>query len=334
MHRSTVSLSLRDHPRIPAHTRERVKAIARELGYRIDPLVSALMQIRRSPGLNREGSLAFVSHSATPQPGGIAWPDYFPGAVARAAESGLRVQRFAWDGSDPTARRLLQEFSTLGIKGVLIDSSAVAVRAQPAESDRFSWMAIGPLTSPAVHHVTEHYFAAVEDALQRCAAYGYERVGFVPAATAIAPWRTDRALGAYTIQQLRRPPGVALPICPGQPAAFPLFRDWFLAHAPTALLTDDPVRVRSWLAQLGRCVPADVGLVSVSLGPAAECDGYYFDAASIGALAVDALLDLMHRHETGVPAVAHEILLGAAWHEHGTLPLRAPAAVLTALPPS
>ncbi len=44
VHRTTVSLALRNHPRIPQATRDRVKQIANDLGYRINPLVSALMQ--------------------------------------------------------------------------------------------------------------------------------------------------------------------------------------------------------------------------------------------------------------------------------------------------
>ena len=43
VHRTTVSLALREHPRIPAATRMRIKAIAAKLGYRINPLVSALL---------------------------------------------------------------------------------------------------------------------------------------------------------------------------------------------------------------------------------------------------------------------------------------------------
>ncbi|ACB77559.1 LacI family DNA-binding transcriptional regulator [Opitutus terrae] len=324
VHRSTVSLSLRDHPRIPVRTRERVKAVARELGYQIDPLVAALMQLRRSPRPHQAPALAFVRlgpPNATLAPGDI---DYLPGAAARARECGFRLLRF--DDRDAAARPLADEFSVRGIKGALIDSTAATGRAELLTGDGFSCLSIGPQVTPSLHHVAENHFDAVGEALQRAAERGYSRIGYVPAAPTAA-WRAERALGAYTIHQLRQPAGARLPACPGSPATYSLFEPWFLAHAPAALLTDDPALVRDWLRQLGRRVPDDVGLVSVRAGGEADCSGFYPDPAITGAFAVDALLDLMRQHETGIPAVAYEILLGAAWREHDTLPLRAPAAV-------
>ena len=47
---STVSRALRDDPRISAAVREQVRGIAGELGYRPNPLVSALMAHRRRKG--------------------------------------------------------------------------------------------------------------------------------------------------------------------------------------------------------------------------------------------------------------------------------------------
>lgn len=44
--RTTVSLALRNHPRISLATRKRVQQVADELGYRTHPLVSALMTYR------------------------------------------------------------------------------------------------------------------------------------------------------------------------------------------------------------------------------------------------------------------------------------------------
>jgi len=65
VHRATVSLSLRNHPRIPVATRERIRAIASELGYRINPLVSALMQSRRTGKPAKHTALAYVTNYPT-----------------------------------------------------------------------------------------------------------------------------------------------------------------------------------------------------------------------------------------------------------------------------
>src|SRR5690606_38068693 len=41
VHQTTVSLALRHHPSIPEHTRERIVAAAKEIGYRPNPLLNA-----------------------------------------------------------------------------------------------------------------------------------------------------------------------------------------------------------------------------------------------------------------------------------------------------
>src|ERR1043165_8780605 len=46
LHYSSVSLALRDSPKIPIHTRNEVKAAAKKLGYIPDPMLKALSVYR------------------------------------------------------------------------------------------------------------------------------------------------------------------------------------------------------------------------------------------------------------------------------------------------
>ena len=67
---AAVSLALRDHPSIPPATRTRIKRLADQLGYRVDPNVSRLMAyLRQRPqaratGIIRGGPEAGRSASA------------------------------------------------------------------------------------------------------------------------------------------------------------------------------------------------------------------------------------------------------------------------------
>ncbi len=47
VHVTTVSLALRNHPSLPEHTKERIRALAAEMGYRPDPSLRALMAYRK-----------------------------------------------------------------------------------------------------------------------------------------------------------------------------------------------------------------------------------------------------------------------------------------------
>lgn len=322
VHRSTVSLSLRDHPRIPEATRRRVKAAALQLGYRIDPLVSALMQTRRSAHASSQLRLAYLS--VEPRSGGspAPVPDYYPGAAQRARDFGFQLERYAWRDS-VSSRQLSDRLSVRCIKGLLVDTTAAGMPWLDLEWNRFSCVALGTPSLPlALHHVTENDFDAVCQAMERCRERGYRRVGYVQASALARTHLADRALGAYTMQQLRYAPHPRLPVCPGQPATLRAFQEWLAAHQPDALLVDDPPVVDAWLQRSGRRVPRDIGLVGLQLHCSSPCTGFYCDPAATGALAVEMLLGLMHRKETGIPATAHEILLTGEWREQGTLPVR------------
>lgn len=91
---STVSLALRNSARLPAATRSRVQAKARELGYRIHPQLAALMAARRAgKPLDRGAPLAFVTSYPTEE----GWREFrhyrrlFDGAKSRAGQLGYAV---------------------------------------------------------------------------------------------------------------------------------------------------------------------------------------------------------------------------------------------------
>ena len=93
VHQTTVSLALRDHHSLPAATRARIRAVADRLGYRPNPLVSALMSVRRRGRASREGStLAFLTAYPT-RDGWRRSANYqylFEATSARARELGYR----------------------------------------------------------------------------------------------------------------------------------------------------------------------------------------------------------------------------------------------------
>src|SRR5687768_9296979 len=66
---TAVSLALRNHPRIPLSTRNRILAIAKKTGYTRDPLVSTLMtQLRSSRKARTVEKLAMLTWWDKPGP--------------------------------------------------------------------------------------------------------------------------------------------------------------------------------------------------------------------------------------------------------------------------
>jgi LacI family transcriptional regulator len=210
-----------------------------------------------------------------------------------------------------------------GIHGLIIGRLPPGQHALELAWERFSCVALGmTLRSPRLHHVTENHFDTAWRAMAQCRERGYRRVGFVFSDANDSPRVGDRWLSAYLGQQRQYPAADRLPVCPGVPADLEMFSAWFRRVRPDALLVNHSRPVLEWLRALGREVPRDVGLVELEDNPKSGSAGVYYDPAKIGALAVEMLVGLLHRHETGVPDDQHEILLTGTWHEGRTLPVR------------
>lgn len=324
VHRSTVALALRDHPRIPAETRERIKAVAEKLGYRMNPFVAALMQSRRSGSAVRHATLAFVTNYPTRygwRPQHHDRPDFFPGAVERAEEFGYKLEHFWLAEPEMTPARFCDILVARGVHGLIVGRMPPGQHALDLAWERFSTVALGmTLRSPRLHHVTENHFDTAWQAMQQCRERGYRRPGFVYSEANDSPSVGDRWLGAYLLQQLKLRPEDRLPPCPGEPTDRATFAEWFRRQRPDALLVTHSQPVLAWLRELGIRVPGDVGLVELEDRPELGTAGVYYDPAKIGALALEMLIGLMHRNETGIPADQHEVMLTGEWREGATLP--------------
>lgn len=327
VHRSTVALALRDDRRISTATRQRVQAIARELGYQLNPLVAALMSARRSGNPLKHTALAYVTHYPTRfgwRPEHHDRPDYFPGAEKRALDFGYKVEHFWLREPGMTPARFSDILAARAIHGLIVGRLPPGEHTLDLPWERFSTVALGmTLQSPRLHHVTENHFEAAARALQQCVDRGYRRIGFVFSEANDSPQVGERWLSAYAGGQLKLPSADRISVCPGDPATERDFTRWFARERPDALLVTHARPVLTWLQRLRRSVPADVGLVDLAGDhPELSCAGVYCDAARIGALAVEMLIGLLHRNEVGVPPSRHEILLSGEWREGLTLPRR------------
>lgn len=327
VHRSTVSLALRDHPRISKEMRERVQDLAKKMGYRPNPLVAALMQSRRSGNRVKDLVLAYVTNYPTRygwRPPFHDRPNYFPGAAARAIELGCKLEHFWLGEPGMTPERLSDILTTRGISGVMVGRLPPGMEDISLLWTRFSCVALGmTLRRPNLHRVSEDFFAGATLAMERLYQRGYRRVGFVFSDVDDCPSVGDRWLGAYLRQQLAHTPTRQLPpflFQPGRDQA-PHFAEWLKDHSPDALLVTHAAPVLEWIKPLGLSIPGDLGLATVindhlDRGWA----GIHCSAEKLGALATEMLIGMMHRGEMGIPSDPHEVQVSGEWIDGDTLP--------------
>lgn len=326
VHRSTVSLALRNSPRIRPEVRQRIQEIAHELHYRVNPLVATLMRSRRSGHPVKHVCLAYVTNYPTRygwRPEHHDRPDFFPGAQQRAEELGYKLEHFWLAEPGMTPARMTDILSRRAITGVLVGRLPPGLSSIELNWERFSAVALGyTLRAPLLHHVAEDAFGGITQIVEQCLARGYQRLGFVVADVDDSPSWGDRLFGAFLRQQYRLPRAHHIPPCDYDPT--PAFREKFLAWVkewkPDAIISTRSQPIFDWLRASGYVVPRDIGLATMLNNHLEHgVSGIYNDPRLLGALATEMVVGMLHRGETGLPADPHFVLSPGVWCDAGTL---------------
>jgi LacI family transcriptional regulator len=118
-----VSLVLRNHPRIPAKTREHVLQAVKTLGYERDPVYTALTARRANARISREvPGMAFLTN----RPNRSAFEDYlqlvgfYEGATLRAEAMGYRCELLLVSGDNLSSSALAAHLLSADIEGLII----------------------------------------------------------------------------------------------------------------------------------------------------------------------------------------------------------------------
>lgn len=320
----TASRVLRNQGNVSPATREAVLTATRELGYRPNPLVSALMTYRRASRVIRDTlTLAFVTNFPTR----VGWrnsrinADFFEGAAAACERQGYKLEEFWLRDQNMSAKRLSQILYHRNIPGMLIAPLPVALGHLRLEWEMFSAVALGySLAFPRLHRAVNHQFRSIRTALRRLRKSGYHRIGLA-LKSSIDERVEHHYTGGYLVEQHRTEKTHRVP--PLVPAdrdwSMATFEKWYLKHRPEVIITHHE-EVLTWLRELGANVPKEVGVVHINLPDrSGNLAGIYQNGHEVGVVAADFLIAMLQRNERGVPALPHSILVEGSWIEGATL---------------
>jgi DNA-binding LacI/PurR family transcriptional regulator len=316
---------LREDPRISEDLRRRARKVAGELGYRPNPLVTALMANRRRRG---SGGAVDVIALVTDYGGREDWRTKdvcrweYEGIQRRADELGFRIEIFALGEFRRDVARLQATLRARAIRGVLLGFSREAGGEVRFEGEGFCVAALSAYF-PAViaDRANFHGFFNVQLALDRMHGHGYRRPAL------IVPELNNRLSGnlwsgAFLDWQRRLARRDRCePFIPREDATPEEFSDWLYRNEPDSLLVYK-YPARTLLARRGLRVPGELGLAwlyrtSEERRGAAGIDG---NLDHVGAAALDLVVERLNANRTGVSEHPKEVLIKGTWHEGATLP--------------
>jgi LacI family transcriptional regulator len=331
--KATVSLALRNHPKISTATRDRVKAAAEKLGYRPDP---ALSKIAAHRWRSREHPSDFVVAFITMR---HPWTRSEPLVEMRLAarEHGARfgyvVEHFCLDdysGAAQLSRVLLNR----GIRGVLLGQLFCDDFLQQFQWDSFCCVScqVG-YVKPPVNLVLPDFHHAVVQAWQEAARAGAQRIGVALLGEMEAVDLFDKVSAVLYCQSRVTPDLPRLPVCHFPPSDRAPFAAWMETEQPDVVLGFND-GVYWWLREIGRLVPQEVGFVSLDTVPVRLTEnlrltGMDPDYSQIGRTALEQLDLLLRTNQQGIPARPLTVHVPYVWIAGDTL-MRTPEPVAAA----
>lgn len=305
--RMTVSRSLRDDRSISKETRQRVKRIAKDLGYRADPSLARLMETIRIRKRERLPNVIAMLTAYDKRSGWRKDPTmraWFEGAARQADRCGYKLEEFWVREPGMTDQRLSRIIRARGIEGVIVAPlPEPQLILQDFQWDWFSAVEVGySLISPPLHRVCGHHFESMLLLMQKLFEAGHRRIGVAMKLhddeRSHYHWRG----GHLTAQSLWGRINVGLMFVTADWRC-EAFAHWLKRQRPDAVIAFGPT-VGAWLRELGLRVPREIGLANLDVRlDAAGTTGIDRNPQLIGPAAINLLISLLHNQERGVPTI-------------------------------
>jgi len=321
--RQTVSLALRNHPSIPAETRERIQRLAATMGYRPNPLFAALMtHVREGRSHVSTNTIVFLTAHPTRdgwRKRGQIHLEYFDGARARAEELGYRLEEVWAREPGMTGRRLSKVLLTRNIRGLLLAPLPAARGHLTLEWSQFAVATLGySVWRPDFHRAVANQFLSTLFAIRRLLRLGYRRIGVVVERRVNERCNHQYTAALFDCQQ-RVPRADRVPPLLVDAITEPAFGAWFQKHRPDAILGNH-WKIPEWVERFGRRVPDDVGYVHFSKSDSPlQFTGIEHHAKLVGAAAVDLVVEQLHRNEYGIPVHPKLVMIEGNWVDGETV---------------
>ncbi|MDQ8198157.1 LacI family DNA-binding transcriptional regulator [Pelagicoccus enzymogenes] len=338
-HVTTVSLALRNSPKLNDATRARIQKLADEMGYVPDPALNALVAYRRgSKAKPNSETLAYITNWTSR----LGWQEhpahaqFFEGATAAAESMGYRLEHFWLSEPHLSHQRLSKILEHRGIRGLIVASHSRQMEAElKLDWPNFSGVKIDFFPhEPQLSGVTNNQIQVARLAVRKALESGARRIGLVMH----RGWdmSVDRRWTAgFLVEQALLPEADRIPIC-YFPEETPrsawenetesevrispdAFRSWYQRWKPEVI-----IGCHSFLADaLPSCklsIPQHFSLIDLFLyeeNPSFA--GLLQNHRQVGTAAVELLAGQLVRNSFGIPDIPTLTLVEANWSEGASL---------------
>jgi DNA-binding LacI/PurR family transcriptional regulator len=334
VHQTTISLALRNDPRLPRETRIRLRALAESMGYRPDPMLSALNFYRTSRDTAKtQPAIAFLMRSRKNLPAEHFSADerFLKGSREACDRMGFRIVPFQIENSPGEGARLTRVLRSRGIYGVILGSLDVTLRELALDWDCFSALCIeSQHLRLSLHTVANNQTSATRTAVRHLIELGYRRIGLavgeVEETSLEKPFGAGHLLEIHEHRRIPLIPPLLLRVETEVRLAATL-SSWVYGHRIDAVLSNWS-NIPGLLKTAGLRVPQDVGVATLDYDPhRGATAGIRQSHELVGERAVEGLALLMKTNQRGLITLPNTTLIDGVWQDGPELPPKRDPAV-------
>ncbi len=315
----TVSLALRNSPRISEVTRKKIRDIAQSIGYQQNPFAASLVSFRTSANPKYQATIAllncFNSKSGWRQYATFKY--FYQGVVERARELGYSIEEFWLNDPAINTGRLRRTLNARGIPAVIMsfleEGQQSIDKLHTFDFTGFASAMLGwCIEDLNIHSASNDQFHSASLATHKLLELGYRRIGL------ILNEKTDNALehryrAGFLINQLTLPVIDRVPIYGDSELTRTKFLGWIKKNKIEAVLAA-PAGLHRWVEEAGISIPEDIGFAYLErVTPGGDLAGIDQRDKSVGSAAVDIVVAQLHRNENGIPPYQKTMLIRGEW---------------------
>lgn len=314
--KATISLALRNDPRLKTETCEKVQAVAKKMGYVPNTELSAMASRHWSHRKRDLVPLAYISNEAkTPKDQSAYWL----GASAQAQHKGYMLDYFRVDDLSKSSK-FMRTLYNRGIRGVIL-SQFEGKLYDLIDDENMLYVSCASVPSAKVcHSVNYDQFSAVHTCCEEARKRGYKRIAIAPMRHEIENVADHMRLFAVKAWQDSLPKEQRLELFYDDMGNKAGFLQWFDRVKPDAVITFH-MGAYFWLKDYGVNIPKDVGFAAFSMGSNdyPEISGTHIHNDVIGAMAIDVLDIQLRGHYANCPVKSFKLVTDVNWHEGKSL---------------
>jgi len=324
VHKSTVSLALRNDPRVATKTRERIIQAVADLGYVPDAHLSNLMGYLRkisSEQAAKHESVAYLTSEPSPETDIHRVPffqKFRGGAHVELERLGYRMEIIKLCDYAFNLKRVESVLKSRNIQGIIVSPPVGLDDLGDFNWEGFAAITLGyRLSRPGIHRVSSDQMEAMSMAIRHMANHGYKKIVF-----AYHKGRDQHSRRRWSITLMgsnRLYPTIeeTIPYAGEPDDDFAAFFKKCGADGLICMGSDYPDRLKAAGLQL----PRDYGclLLSADSGPR-HFAGVDQQPALLGRLAAQQIAGMLSRNELGLPDVPFTLQVSPKWHPGHTCP--------------